>query len=297
MNFFKKNEKAILILIVIGLMGITGLRMGVSLTLEPGEEPTGVAAMLGIEPTPEAGRGAMAPKQLEWSFEGYTGTYDRKSVWRGLQVYREVCSACHSLDLVAFRMLPEIMVGRDPDREDLARAEEAAKAIAASYQIDTIDDFGDPATRPGRLEDHFPAPFANEQAAKAANGGRMPPDLSLMPKARMDGPNYVYSLLTGYQDPPADFEPLSNTTVYNPYFEGWEIGMAPPLYDGAVEYEDGTEATVDQMARDVVNFLMWSAEPKLEDRHEMGFKVVIYSLVMTLFFFFSMKTIWRRIKK
>ena len=118
-----------------------------------------------------------------------------------------------------------------------------------------------------------------------------------MTKARAGGPDYVFSLLTGFTDPPADFVPLSDTATYNPYFEGWEIGMAGPLFEGGVEFHDGTEASVEQMAMDVSNFLMWTAEPKLEDRHELGLKVVIYTLLMTLFLFLSMKTIWRRVKK
>lgn len=286
MKFFKRNEFVILVTIALGLIGVTGVRMLVSFTLEPGVEPTGLAALVGLEALPVKERQALHPIQKTWSFEGFTGTYDKASVRRGLQVYREVCSACHSLDAVAFRNLTEI-----------GYSEDAAKAIAGNYQIPAIDMFGDDVLRPATLSDYFPAPFPNENAAKASMGGKVPPDLSLMAKARADGPNYVYSLLTGYSDPPDDFVPLSDTTTYNPYFEGWEIGMAPPLYEDGIEFADGTGASVEQMATDVANFLMWTAEPKLEDRHEMGLKVVSYTLLMTLFFFLSMKTIWRRVKK
>lgn len=286
MEFFKNNEVKILGLIAVGFMAITGLRMGLSFTLEPGEEPTGIAALLGVEGPPVKERVALHPKQNVWSFNGATGTYDQASVRRGLQIYSEVCSACHSLNLVAFRNLTEI-----------GYTEDAAKVFAANYQVPNIDDFGDEVMKSATLSNYFPAPFPNENAAKAANGGKAPPDLSLMTKARADGVNYLFSLLTGYTDAPADFVPLSDTTTYNPYFEGWEISMAAPLYEGSVEYADGTEASVEQMAMDISNFLMWTAEPKLEDRHEMGLKVVIYTLLMTLLFFFSMKTIWRRVKK
>ncbi len=286
MKFFKRNEFVILVTIALGLIGVTGVRMLVSFTLEPGVEPTGLAALVGLEALPVKERQALHPIQKTWSFEGFTGTYDKASVRRGLQVYREVCSACHSLDAVAFRNLMEI-----------GYSEDAAKAIAGNYQIPAIDGFGDDVLRPATLSDYFPAPFPNENAAKASMGGKVPPDLSLMAKARADGPNYLFSILTGYTEPPADFVPLSDTTTYNPYFEGWEIGMAPPLYEDGIEFADGTQASVEQMATDVANFLMWTAEPKLEDRHEMGLKVIFYTLLMTLFFFLSMKTIWRRVKK
>jgi ubiquinol-cytochrome c reductase cytochrome c1 subunit len=239
----------------------------------------------------------MTPKQVPWSFEGITGTYDRAALNRGLQVYREVCSSCHGLEFVAFRNLPEIMVSRHAEPEDFAKAEAAAKAIAESYTFTMIDEYGDEADRPGTLTDYFPNPFPNENAAMASNSGKVPPDLSLITKARPDGANYLYSLLTGYQDAPADFVPNSDVTYYNPYFEGWEIVMPTPLFEGQVEYADGTEASVEQMAMDVTNFLMWAAEPKLEERHEMGMKVIIYTLFMTIIFYLSMKVIWRRVKK
>lgn len=286
MNFLKANEKLILIGIVAVVLGFTGLRMVVSFTLEPGQEPSAVADLLGVQAPPVKERQALAPQDISWSFEGFTGKYDMPSVRRGLQVYREVCSACHGLEQVAFRNLTEI-----------GYSEDAAKEIAASYQIADIDDFGDATTRPGAMTDHFPSPFPNDVAAAVANGGKVPPDLSLMTKARVNGPDYVYSLLMGYVDPPADFVPNSNTTTYNPYFEGWEIGMAGPLFEGSVEYADGTEASLEQMSLDVTNFLMWTAEPKLEARHSLGIRVLLFTLFMTIIFFLSMKKVWARVKK
>ncbi len=286
MNFFKENIDRILAIAAILILGLTIVRMTLGFTLEPGEKASGAAKMFQVESAPAPDREALPPKELHWSFEGVTGTFDKAAVVRGAEVYRQVCKNCHGLSYVAFRNLM-----------DLGYSENQAKAIAAGYSFPTVDEYGDPAERPGTLTDTFPSPFANENAAKAANSGRVPPDLSLITKAREDGPNYLYSLLTGYTDPPADFEKRSDTTTYNPYFGGWEIGMPPPLYDGAVEYSDGTEASVEQMATDVTNFLMWAAEPKLEARHEMGMKVVLFTLVMTLLLFISMKTIWRRVKK
>jgi len=286
MKFLKENFDRLLGLIVILLLTFTGVRMLISLTLQPGEKAEGAAAALRVESAPVAQRKAYPIREMVWSFDGFTGTYDKAAVVRGLEVYRQVCATCHSLNYVAFRNLL-----------DLGYSEGQVKAIAASYQIPAIDENGDPTEKPGTLTDYFPNPYANENAAKAVHNGKVPPDLSLMAKAREGGPDYIYSLLTGFQDPPADFVPLAKTTTYNPYFEGWEIGMAAPLYEGATTYSDGTTATIEQMAFDVSNFLMWAAEPKLEARHEMGLKVFLFTLAMTIFFFLSMKTIWRRVKK
>ncbi len=289
MNFLKKNMDKIFGVAAFLILALFSLRVVMFLTYAEPEEDSLLAntyALLGIEAAPVVDRPVSHPKQMEWSFDGNFGQYDKAAVRRGLQVYREVCAACHSLDLVAFRNLTEI-----------GYSEGAAKAIAASYQItDGPDRFGDMYDRPGILADYFPAPFANLAAAAVSNGGKAPPDLSLMAKARADGPNYIYSLLTGYSDAPADFVANSDTTTYNPYFNTWEIVMPPPLFDGFVDYEDGTEATVDQMSQDVANFLMWTAEPNLDARHELGFSVVLYSLALTFLLFLSMKTIWRRLK-
>lgn len=286
MNFIKKHFDLALILITIAILGYTGVRLVLGSTLERGEEASGLAAFVEVQAAPPLVRPAEEPKHVPWSFDGYFGTYDKHALVRGFQVYKEVCSACHSLQFVAFRNLTEI-----------GYSEQAAKDVAASYTFSEIDDYGDPQDRPGTLTDYFPSPFDNENQAKAANSGKAPPDLSLMTKAREGGPNYVYSILTGYQAEPEGFVKNSPVTHYNPYFEGWEIVMPSPLFDGQVEYADGTEASVEQMAKDVSTFLMWAAEPNLEHRHEMGLKVVLYTLIMTIIFFFSMKTIWRRVKK
>ena len=290
MDFLKKNMDKILGGLTLLILALFSFRVVLFLTYAEPEENSFMATAyegLGIEAAPVVDRPVQHPKQMEWSFDGNFGQFDKAAVRRGLQVYREVCAACHSLDLVAFRNLTEI-----------GYSEGAAKAIAATYQItDGPDRFGDMYERDGILADNFPAPFDNPVIAAVSNSGKAPPDLSLMAKARADGPNYIHSLLTGYEEAPEDFVPNSDTTTYNPYFDTWEIAMPAPLFEGFVEYEDGTEATVEQMSLDVTNFLMWTAEPNLDARHEMGFSVVLYSLILTLILFFSMKTIWRRLKK
>ena len=171
------------------------------------------------------------------------------------------------------------------------------KAFAAEYDVaGDVDDFGDPTTRAAEPKDAFPSPFANDNAARASNGGALPPDLSLITKARHDGANYVYSLLVGYEDAPADFE-VGAGMNYNPYFKGSQIAMAEPLFEGAVDYEDGTPATKEQMAKDVVQFLMYVAEPSLQARHQMGIRVLIFLGLLTLIFYISMKKIWKPVKE
>ena len=215
---------------------------------------------------------------VEWSFDGPFGTFDRAALQRGLQVYREVCAGCHSLKYIAFRDLAAL--GYDEDE---------LKAIAAEYTVvDGPDDEGEMFERAGRPSDYFPSPFANDKAAAASNGGAVPPDLSLMAKARVGGPTYAYALLTGYQDPPADF-PGDN---YNLYFPGHQIAMAAPLFEDGVEYADGTPATVEQMAKDVSHFLMWTAEPKLENRKGMGIKVLIFLVVFTGVLYAAKRKVW-----
>lgn len=241
-------------------------------------------------------KGAMAStyevplKEVDWHFEGMTGTFDKQAIQRGFKVFREVCSACHSLKRIAFRNLQEV-----------GFSEEEVKAIASSYDIaDGPDDEGEMFTRPGRPSDYFPLPFANEKAARAANNNNaLPPDLSLIIKAREDGANYVYSLLTGYSEPPADFV-LGENMHYNPYFAGGgkQFSMIPPLLQNEqVKYDDGTEATIEQMSKDVVNFLQWAAEPEMEQRKSLGFKVLIFLSIFTLVFYWAKVSIWRRIEK
>ena len=229
---------------------------------------------------------ALHPKAQEWSFEGPYGTYDKHSAQRGFQVYREVCSGCHSLKYFKFRNLA-----------DLGFPEAQIKAIAAEYEVaGEVDDAGDETVRAGLPQDGIPAPFPNENAARASNGGAFPPDLSLMTKARVDGSNYLYSLLTGYSDEPADFE-LSDGMSYNPYFIGSQIAMGQPVFDDLVEYQDGTAATEDQIAKDVTMFLTWAAEPKLEERNAMGLSTLIYLSIFTILAYLSMKKIWAPVKR
>lgn len=229
---------------------------------------------------------AKHPQQVPWSFDGPFGKFDRASAQRGWQVYKQVCSSCHSLKYFRFRNLDQI-----------GYSEDMIKAFAAEYEVPgEPDEFGDETTRAALPQDVFPAPFANENAARASNGGALPPDLSLMTKARHDGANYLYSLMVGYEDAPADFE-LSEGKNYNPYFKGGQISMAPPLAEGIVDYEDGTEATPEQMAKDVTQFLMYVAEPSLEARHQMGIKVLIFLSILVVLLYFSMKKIWKPVKE
>jgi len=229
------------------------------------------------------------PKQVEWQFEGPFGTFDRQSIQRGFKVYKEICSVCHSLKRVAFRNL-----------KDIGFSDEEIKSIAAGYSIvDGPDDEGEMFERPAVPSDRFPSPYANEKAARAANNnGALPPDLSLIIKAREDGANYVYSLITGYQTPPEGFE-LGENMHYNPYYGngGRQFSMIPPLtQDGQVEYIDGTVSSIDQMSRDVVNFLQWAAEPEMEQRKSLGLKTIIFTLILTIFFILAKNRIWSRVK-
>lgn len=225
---------------------------------------------------------AEPPKSIEWSFAGPFGTFDMAAARRGLDVYLNVCGICHSLRFVAYRNLREIGL-----------TEDEAKAIAAGHEFpDGPDETGKMFSRPGGLADRFAQPFPNENAARFANGGAFPPDLSLMFKARTHGADYIYSLLTGYQGAPAavDLAPGMN---YNPYFPGHQIAMPQPLFEGAVQYSDGTEATEDRMARDVVQFLAWAAEPNLEARHRIGFRVMIFLVLLTGLFIATKRAVWR----
>ena len=226
--------------------------------------------------------------KTDWSFKGLFGKFDRGSLQRGYQVYTEVCAACHSMKYVSYRNLaekggPEFSV-------------EQAKAIAASFEVtDGPNADGEMFTRPGKLSDKFVMPYENVKAAQAANGGAYPPDMSVLVKARGGGANYIYSLLQGYEDPPIGIT-LDEGVHYNKYMYGNKIKMANPLSDGLVEYADGTNASVEQMSKDVTTFLMWTAEPHLEARHRMGFKAVVYLIILTILVYFSMKRIWSRIE-
>jgi len=226
--------------------------------------------------------------KTDWSFKGLFGKFDRGALQRGYQVYTEVCSSCHSMKYLSYRNLsekggPEFTV-------------EQTKAIAASFEVkDGPNADGEMFTRPGKLSDKFVMPYENVKAAQAANGGAYPPDMSVLVKARGGGANYIYSLLQGYEDPPAGVT-LDDGVYYNKFMYGNKIKMANQLSDGLVEYGDGTQATVEQMSKDVTTFLMWTAEPHLEARHQMGFKVIVYLIILTILVYFSMKKIWSRIE-
>ena len=234
------------------------------------------------------------PKELALASDGPFGKFDNRQVQRGLQVYKEVCAACHSLRLVAFRDLKEI-----------GYSDAQVKAFAASYDnIPSINpDTGEVATRKGLASDRFPSPFPNDIAARAANNNALPPDLSLMTKARHDGAAYTYSLLTGYQNQPAELIkhfPDSKTPAglhYNPYFANLNIAMPPPLTtEGQVTYLDGTKPTVDQMAKDVSAFLVWTAEPKLQARHGAGFATVLFLMIFSFLAYGAYRNVWRNMK-
>jgi len=244
----------------------------------------GLAALLLAAPSARALEEAKAPEKHAWSWEGPTGHYNRAALQRGFQVFKEVCSSCHTLHYVPFRMLSETGGPGFNDAE--------VKAIAAGYQKDVIDETGDTKQVPRAPADTFPNPFANEQAARASNGGALPPDLSLIVKARKGGPNYVYSLLTGYSDPPPGVE-LRAGMSYNPYFSGGQIGMPFQLNADRVTYSDGTQATTEQMASDVVTFLAWASEPKLEQRKRLGLNVMAYLVVLAGLLYFSYRRVWR----
>ena len=231
----------------------------------------------------------MEPKEESWSFAGPFGTYDRGQLQRGLWVYKDVCSACHSMRLVPFRML-----------EELGYSEEQVKAFAAGYTVqDGPNDAGDMFDRPGKPSDPFHPPFPNEQAARASNNGALPPDFSLIAKSRAgagftgyDGADYIFSLMTSYQDPPPADVKLGENMHYNVAFKGHQIAMPPPLSDGAVTYADGTEATLDQEAKDIAVFLTWASETHLEERHRTGIKAILFLAIFTLLAYATKRRVW-----
>lgn len=261
--------------------------------------PLAAAAAILVSSHAQAATGdPKPPKDVHWSFEGPFGHYDRAEVQRGFQVYKEVCSACHSLNQVSFH---DLVTPPDDPTSGIGFTEAQAKAIAASYKVpagpndkgETTDANGQPLTRPGILADRFPAPFANDEAARAANSGALPPDQSLIVKARAGGPQYLYSIITGFgEKPPKGFTVLANK-YYNPYFDGWNISMPPPLTAGQVTFSDGTKNDVDHEARAVTAFLAWSSEPKMEERKEMGFEVISFLALLSVLLFFTYRRIWK----
>ncbi len=247
------------------------------------------AVIIGALPVSAAfaagGDGPPIPSQ-EWRFEkgplGALGTYDKAAMQRGYKIYKDVCAACHSMKHLYFRNL-----------EDLGYNEAQIKNIASEYTVinEDPDEEGEMFERIAKPSDRFPSPFANENAAKYANGGALPPDLSLITKARANGSNYIYALLTGYEDAPHG-EELADGQYWNKYFPGHKLSMAPPLMDGLVAYEDGTPETVEQYARDLTHFLTWAADPHMEERKSTGMKVIIFLLVFAGILYTVKKKIW-----
>jgi len=265
-----------------------------------------LAAGVAVAALPAAAQEAAPPQppRLSWSFSGPFGMYDEGQLQRGFKIYREVCSNCHSMNFVSFRNLA------DPGGPGFTEAQ--AAAVAADYKIKDVDDKGQPIERAGRPADYFPAPFPNAAAA-AATYGVAPPDMSTLAKARgytrgfpwfvIDmftqyqelGPDYIHAILTGYEDAPKGFK-LPDGGHYNKYFPGHNIAMPPPLQDGQVKYDDGTPETVDQYAKDVAAFLMWAAEPKLDQRHRTGFQVLIFLIVLSGLMYFTKKKVWHEVE-
>ncbi|MBV9556099.1 MAG: cytochrome c1 [Pseudolabrys sp.] len=262
------------------------------------------ASLCGAERAARA-QEAEAPPRLQWPFSGPFGVYDAEQLQRGFKVYREVCSTCHSLKLLSFRNLA------DPGGPHFSEGQ--ATAVAASFQVsDGPNDEGQMFQRPGRIADYFPPPYPNEQAARNALGGKLPPDMSVVAKARSyeagfpwfvldafrmyqeDGPDYIHAIVIGYTDPPAGFV-LPPGGQYNKYFPGGAIGMPRPLSDGQVQYPDGTPETVDQYGRDVAAFLMWAAEPTLDARKRLGLQVMVFLVVFTALLYLTKKRIWHAV--
>ena len=222
--------------------------------------------------------------QHEWSFEGITGTFDRGALQRGYQVYSEVCSGCHSMKLLYYR-----------DLIDIGFSEDQVKAIASEFTvIDGPNDEGEMFERDARPADRFVSPYLNDNEARANNNGAYPPDLSVITKAKKDGANYIYNLLLGYKDPPADME-VGEGMYYNIYMAGNQIAMPQPIYDESVDYADGTNNSAEQIAEDLVVFLTWAAEPELEVRKNLGIKVILFFIVLGFIIFLAKNHLWREV--
>ena len=246
-----------------------------------------VLAIITLSIKPSISAEAIKPLKVDWSFKGLTGKFDRASLQRGYQVYKEVCSSCHSMKYLSYRNLGE-KGGPEFTLDEV-------KTIAASFEVqDGPDSQGEMFTRPGRPSDKFVSPYPNMNASMAANGGAYPPDMSVLVKARSGGANYIYSVLMGYEEKPEGFI-IDDGVYYNKYMSGNKIKMSKPLVEGIIEYTDGTSATEGQMAKDVTTFLTWAAEPELEARHKLGIKVLIYLILLSTLVYLSMKRIWSRI--
>lgn len=273
----------------------------------------GSAVFVGVALKPTvgeaAGDGAIHIEQQEWTFGGLFGSFDKAQLQRGYQVYKEVCASCHSMNLLSYRNLGQ------PGGPEFPK--DAVDALAAEAEItDGPNDEGEMFTRPGKASDRFASPYPNAKAASAANGGAYPPDLSVIAKARgvhhddfvlfavlrwvkeiatgyqEGGPDYIYALMVGYKDAPHGMK-MSEGMTYNAAFPGHQIAMPAPLDDESVDYSDGTPATLDQHARDVSAFLMWAADPTLEQRKETGFRVMLYLIILTVLMYFVKKKVWK----
>lgn len=228
---------------------------------------------------------APTPPHLDWPHQTLLGTYDRAALQRGFQVYKQVCAACHGIKRLAFRNL-----------SDLGYSEAQIKTIAAEYTImDGPDDEGEMFERPGRPSDRFPSPFPNDNAARYANNGALPVDLSLIVKARHYGADYIAALLSGYEEP-AHGETVMEGMHWNKYYPGHQIAMAAPLMEGQLEYADGTKATVAQMSYDVASFLSWASEPHQDQRKLLGLRVLMFLIVLSVLVYLVKKKIWRDVK-
>lgn len=264
-----------------------------------------VAGAFGVTIVPASAQTEeVQPPRQSWTFDGPFGTFDQAQIQRGFKIYREVCSNCHSMDLLSFRNL------EDPTGPGYSEAQ--VKQIASEYKIKDLDDKGNPIERPGRPADHFPSPFPNELAAKAAFGVA-PPDMSTLAKARgyergfpwwvfdvftqyqQEGPDYIDAILQGYTNPPKGFK-LPPGGHYNKYFPGHNIAMPQPLQPGQVKYDDGTPETLPQYAKDVASFLMWAAEPHLVERKRLGFQVMIFLIVFAGLLYFTKRKVWHEVE-
>ncbi|PVM93971.1 cytochrome c1 [Caulobacter endophyticus] len=268
----------------------------------------GLMAAFAAAPALAAGH-PLEPEKIHWSFNGPFGKFDQAQLQRGYKVYREVCSSCHSMKLVSFRNLGDKGGPFYNEKYPNSNDNPWVKAIAKEFEVGDIDsETGDAIKRPATSADRFPSPFPNEAAARASNGGAFPPDMSLLAKARTGGPDYIHAIVTGYKNPPAGLK-VGPGQHYNPYMPGdlaayWSgdhahvppggfIAMAQPLTEGGVTFDDGTKATVDQQARDVSAFLMWAAEPKLEERKQTGFAVMIYLILFAGLLYASYRKVWK----
>jgi cytochrome c1 len=281
-----------------------------------------LAAGVGVSAPAHAAGGAKHPHAQDWSWNGPFGTFDRSSLQRGFLVYKQVCSTCHGMRMLTYRNLGEQggpfqavahkdwqKEGEEPKLGEPGHGKYIVnaidnpwvKALAAGYEVSEIDNAtGDTVTRKARPSDNFVYPYANEAQGKAANGGSYPPDLSVITKARHGGADYVYALLTGYGKEPPPGTEIVEGKHYNPYFKGGYIGMAdqlsPIVEAGAITFEDGTQVTKQQLAKDVVTFLQWASDPKQEQRKSMGLQVMAYLLLLSGLLYLAYRQVWRDTK-